>query len=69
MALTATEPVVVTVRGRPAEAIVSSAAELEASLVVLGSRGLSGVHALASVSERVGAHAACSVLVMRGTAR
>jgi nucleotide-binding universal stress UspA family protein len=65
-ALTGTEPVVVTVHGQPAPTIVSAAAELEATLVVLGSRGLEGVRALGSVSERVGARAHCSVLVLRG---
>jgi nucleotide-binding universal stress UspA family protein len=39
---------------------------LDASLVVLGSRGLGGIRALRSVSERVGARAPCSVLVLRG---
>lgn len=36
-----------------------------ASLIVLGSRGLHGVRALGSVSERVGHRATCSVLVVR----
>ena len=38
-------------------------------LVVVGSRGLHGLHALGSVSERVAHHARCSVLVVHdGTA-
>ena len=41
------------------------AASLKADLLVLGSRGLKGLGALGSVSERVGHHAACSVLVVR----
>jgi nucleotide-binding universal stress UspA family protein len=39
----------------------------EADLLVLGSRGLHGVRALGSVSERVAHHAKCSVLVVHGT--
>jgi nucleotide-binding universal stress UspA family protein len=38
----------------------------EADLVVLGSRGLHGVRAVGSVSERVAHHAKCSVLVVHG---
>lgn len=42
---------------------------VEADLLVLGSRGLRGVHALGSVSERAAHRAGCSVLVIRpGTA-
>ena len=37
----------------------------EADLLIVGSRGLHGVRALGSVSERVGHRAACSVLVIR----
>jgi nucleotide-binding universal stress UspA family protein len=37
-----------------------------ADLVVVGSRGLKGVRALGSVSERVAHDALCSVLVVRG---
>jgi nucleotide-binding universal stress UspA family protein len=68
IARTGTEPVVATVRGRVPDAIVATADELEATLLVLGSRGLAGTRALASVSERVGAAAGCSVLVLRGQA-
>lgn len=35
------------------------------SLIVLGSRGLHGIRALGSVSERVAHRAPCSVLVVR----
>jgi nucleotide-binding universal stress UspA family protein len=38
----------------------------DADLVVVGSRGLHGIRALGSVSERVGHEARCSVLVVRG---
>lgn len=40
-------------------------ASLEADLVVVGSRGLTGLKALGSVSERVAHEAACSVLIVR----
>ena len=63
--ITGLDPVVVTMRGHGPDPIVRSATELGATLVVLGSRGLSGVRALASVSERVGVAAPCSVLVLR----
>jgi nucleotide-binding universal stress UspA family protein len=48
---------------RPVEALV--AASDAADLLVVGSRGLHGVKALGSVSERVAHQAACSVLVAR----
>jgi nucleotide-binding universal stress UspA family protein len=50
-------------REAPAEAL-TEAAEL-ADLVVVGSRGLHGVRALGSVSERVAHTASCSALVVR----
>jgi nucleotide-binding universal stress UspA family protein len=40
--------------------------ELRASLIVVGSRGTTGLRALGSVSERVAHGAPCSVLVARG---
>jgi nucleotide-binding universal stress UspA family protein len=49
--------------GHPVEALVEASAE--ADLVVVGSRGLHGFHALGSVSERVAHQARCSVLVVR----
>ncbi len=67
-ALTGIEPVVVGVRGRGPDALVAAADELDATLLVLGSRSLAGLRAFASVSERVGAHARCPVLVMRDQA-
>ncbi len=38
-----------------------------ADLIVVGSRGLQGLKALGSVSERIAHQASCSVLVVRGT--
>jgi nucleotide-binding universal stress UspA family protein len=64
-AATGTEPVVLTEAGRPADVIVAAGERYEATLIVVGSRGLSGLRALASVSERVGSRARCPVLVMR----
>jgi nucleotide-binding universal stress UspA family protein len=64
-AITGVDPVVVGARGHGAEPILHAAEDLEATLLVLGSRGLTGVRALASVSERVGAAAACPVLVVK----
>ena len=65
LVVTGEEPVTRTVAGRPADAITGAADEFGATLLVLGSRGLTGVRALASVSERVGATAPCPVLVLR----
>jgi nucleotide-binding universal stress UspA family protein len=62
---TGREPVVVEVSGDPDEGIVRVAAQIDASLVVIGSRGLEGIKALSSVSERVVRMAPCSVLVAR----
>jgi nucleotide-binding universal stress UspA family protein len=62
------EPVRVRETGRVADAIVSAAARQRVSLVVIGSRGLQGLPALASVSERVATRAPCSVLVAKQTA-
>lgn len=47
----------------PVDALVAAAAD--ADLLVVGSRGLHGVKALGSVSERVAHRAPCSVLVVR----
>jgi nucleotide-binding universal stress UspA family protein len=51
--------------GDPDEEIAELAGRLGASLVVIGSRGLEGVDAIRSVSERVVREALCSVLVVR----
>jgi nucleotide-binding universal stress UspA family protein len=47
------------------DAIAQAARRYDATLVVVGSRGLSGVAALASVSAGVATTADCSVLVLR----
>jgi nucleotide-binding universal stress UspA family protein len=57
-------PASLTSHDRPVEALV--AAGREADLLVVGSRGLHGLRALGSVSERVAHEAPCSVLVVRG---
>jgi nucleotide-binding universal stress UspA family protein len=49
--------------GNPVDVLVGAAEQ--ADLLVLGSRGLVGVRALGSVSERVAHKARCSVLVVR----
>jgi nucleotide-binding universal stress UspA family protein len=54
-------------RRQPVNALV--AASKKADLVIVGGRGLSGVHALGSVSERVAHRAHCSVLVVRPVTR
>ena len=59
------EPAIVYERGDPPEAIVSAGERMEADLVVVGARGVTGVRALGSVSERVAHEARCSVLVAR----
>ena len=53
--------------GRPEYAILEAAGRERSDLVVVGSRGLSGVARvlLGSVSEYVATHAHCSVLVVR----
>lgn len=48
---------------RPVDALVTAAEK--SGLLVVGSRGLHGVRALGSVSERVAHQAGCSVLVVR----
>lgn len=56
--------------GNPADEILKIAEEDESGLVVLGSRGLSGIHSLVagSVSRRVSHHAAASVLLVKRSA-
>lgn len=56
-------PFAVEVDGHPVKVLVDAAAA--ADLVVVGSRGLHGLEALGSVSERVAHRAGCSVLVVR----
>lgn len=59
------EPVEILTGGIPRRQIPLLAAREKASLVVLGSRGLTGTRALSSVSERVAHDAPCSVLIVR----
>ena len=65
LAATGTEPVMLDEHGAPHRAIAAAATELGCSLVVCGSRGLHGLAALGSVSERIADAAPCSVLMMR----
>lgn len=52
--------------GDPAEAILEVAAEVEADLIVIGNKGMSGARRfmLGGVPNKVSHHAACSVLVV-----
>jgi nucleotide-binding universal stress UspA family protein len=65
MAAGAPEPQLTDVHRDAHETIPRLARGLGATLVVVGSRGLQGPRALASVSERVAHEAPCSVLVVR----
>lgn len=62
---TGTRPTVLELEGKAPERIGETAREEQASLIVIGSRGLGGLKALGSVSERVVHAAPCSVLVAR----
>jgi nucleotide-binding universal stress UspA family protein len=64
-ALTGVEPVLMTEAGSPPRRIMEIAHKVHASLIVMGSRGRTGLAALGSVSERVTHRAECSVLVVR----
>ncbi len=57
----------VLVEGHPAEEIIRAATRTHADLVILGSRGMTGLKSafLGSVSRRVARHAPCSVLVVK----
>jgi len=57
--------------GRPAEAILERAAELQADLIVIGARGLSapGDFHLGSTAHKLANRATCSVLVARPAPR
>jgi nucleotide-binding universal stress UspA family protein len=50
---------------KPVPALLDAAED--ADLLVVGSRGVTGLRALGSVSERVAHHAPCSLLVVRGS--
>jgi nucleotide-binding universal stress UspA family protein len=65
MTATGTEPVILDAPGPPHRAVATAARDFDASLVVTGSRGLTGVSAIKSVSERIAHSAPCSVLVVR----
>lgn len=65
-AATGTRPEIVGLQvGPPHRSVTAAARDLGASLIVTGSRGLTGVPALRSVSERIAHAAGCSVLVVR----
>jgi nucleotide-binding universal stress UspA family protein len=55
------------VRGNPAEVICKIAEEEGYDLIVIGSRGLSGIESffLGGVSDKVSHHAVCPVLIVR----
>jgi nucleotide-binding universal stress UspA family protein len=55
--------------GDPAEVIIELANEQQADLIVVGSRGLTGIKRflLGSVSNKVSHHAPCSVMIVRHT--
>jgi nucleotide-binding universal stress UspA family protein len=59
------EPAIKLESGSPHRRIVEVASEIGASLIVVGSRGLTGIKALGSVSERVAHRSHCSVLIVR----
>ena len=61
------EPTSLRLSGHPDERIIETAASERVALVAVGSRGLAGVRALGSVSERVAHRAPCSVLVARAS--
>lgn len=59
------ESVVRVEQGSPHRRIVEVASEIGASLIIVGSRGRTGLKALGSVSERTAHRASCSVLIVR----
>jgi nucleotide-binding universal stress UspA family protein len=61
----AADPEILEQQGPPHRAVADAARAFNASLVVTGSRGLEGVSALSSDSERIAHAAPCSVLVVR----
>jgi nucleotide-binding universal stress UspA family protein len=62
---TGREPLLRVEHGSPHRRIVEVANDARASLIVMGSRGRTGLAALGSVSERVTHSASCSVLIAR----
>ena len=63
------EPILRVEQGSPHRRIVEIANEIGASLIVMGSRGQTGLASLGSVSERVAHRADCSVLIVRQPSR
>ncbi len=61
---TGAAPAVIDAPGHAAERIIEAARAGQSSLIAIGRRGVRGVKALGSVSERVVHHAPCSVLVV-----
>lgn len=62
------EPILKVEEGSPGRALCEAAEASGAGLVVMGSRGKTGLRALGSVSEHVAHHAPCSVLIVRRAA-
>ena len=56
-------------QGDPADAILDVAEEIDADLVVVGNKGMTGAKRflLGSVPNKVSHHAPCSVLIIRTT--
>jgi nucleotide-binding universal stress UspA family protein len=54
-------------KGHPAEVIIDIANQVQADLIVVGSRGLTGIqrYLLGSVSSKVSEHAHCNVMIVR----
>jgi nucleotide-binding universal stress UspA family protein len=67
--VTGTGPVEILVGGTPRRLIPEWATREGASLIVMGTRELTGLRAVHSVSERVAHEAPCSVLILHGHAR
>ncbi len=61
---TGAPPPVIDAPGHAAERIIEAARAGQSSLIAIGRRGVRGIKALGSVSERVVHHAPCSVLVV-----
>jgi nucleotide-binding universal stress UspA family protein len=53
--------------GQPADVIIEIANQKQADLIVVGSRGLTGIqrYLMGSVSSKVTEHAPCSVMIVR----
>jgi nucleotide-binding universal stress UspA family protein len=56
-------------QGDPADAIIDVAEELNAGLVIIGNKGMTGAKRflLGSVPDKISHHAPCSVLIVRTT--